>query len=275
MLLGAVGLGGLVLAMRHHHTVRVRWHRLGRTMRHQAGSWRGVAYRWAGRHPSDDLDDLTLGDRVRSTIGPLEKALDLPHVHVMVEKGVVLVHGEVGTDDDRQAIERAVSSIAGVQGVESYLHLGLLPGDTRPSAGRHAAKPPSSVRVALLDAARRAGVDEPHAAEAVRATLSVFAQRLPTREREHMLGHLPDDVRDLAAPARRLGHSIAHLHSMNELVLAVVGQDVYLSTGHADEIVTAIIGELSAHLPDDAARIGAVLPRELRALWAHGAKEGA
>jgi uncharacterized protein (DUF2267 family) len=275
MLLGGAGLAGLVLVARHHHALQVHWHRLRRTVRHEAGSWRGAAYRWAGRHPSDDVDDPTLGDRVRSTIGPLEKALDLPHVHVMVEKGVVLLHGEVSTDDERQALERAVSSIAGVQGVESYLHLGLLPGDTRPSAGRLAPRPPSSARVDLLNAARRAGVDDPHAAEAVRATISVFAQRLPTSEREHMLGHLPDDVRDLAAPARRLGHSIAHLHTMNELVLAVLGQDVYLSTGHADEIVTAIIGELRAHVPDDAARIAAVLPRELRAVWEHQAKGGA
>jgi uncharacterized protein (DUF2267 family) len=272
MLLGALGLGGLVLARRHQHGLGVRWRRLRGTVRHEAGRWPGVVYRWAGRHPSDDIDDLTLADRVRSTIGPLEKSLDLPHVHVMVEKGVVLLHGEVATEDERQAIEYEVSGIAGVQAVESYLHLGLLPGDTRPSAGRQSSPPLSAARIALLDAARGAGVDEAHAAEAVRATLSVFVQRLPTAEREHLLGHLPQDVRELAAPARRLGQSVARLHTMHELVLAVVGQDKYLSTRQADEVVQAVITELRAQVPDDASRVEAVLPKELRILWDHDPK---
>jgi uncharacterized protein (DUF2267 family) len=275
MLVGALGLAGLVLARRHRHRLRVGWRRLCRTVRHDAGSWPGVVYRWAGRHPSDDVDDLTLADRVRSTIGQLEKALDVPHVHVMVEKGVVFLHGEVCGEDDGRAIERAISAIAGVQGVESYLHVGLLPGDTRLSSGRRAPRPPSGARVALLGAARRAGVDEPHAAEAVRATLSVFMQRLPVSEREHLLGHLPQDVRELAAPARRLGPSLARLHTMHELALAVLGPDVYLSTGRADEVVEAVIAELRAQVPDDAAAVAAVLPRELEVLWKQDAKQGA
>jgi uncharacterized protein (DUF2267 family) len=272
MLLSALGLAGFVLARRHRHGLRLRWRRLHRTVRHEAGGWRGVVYRWAGRHPSDDVDDLTLADRVRSTIGPLEKTLDLPHLHVMVEKGVVLLHGEVATDDERQAIEREVSAIAGVRGVESHVHVGVLPAATRPSAGRQGSRPPSAAQLALLGAARRSGVDEMHAAEAVRATLSVFTHRLPAAERSHLLGHLPQDVQELASPARRLDRSIADLHTRHELVLAVLGQDVNLSTGHADEVVQAVISELRAQVPDDALAVGAVLPKELQVLWEHDGK---
>jgi uncharacterized protein (DUF2267 family) len=185
----------------------------------------------------------------------------------MVEKGVVLLHGEVATEDERQAIEQKVTDIAGVQGVESYLHLGLLASDTRPSAGHRAPQPPSAARLVLVDAARRAGVDEEHAVEAVRATLSVFVQRLPAAEREHLLGHLPQDVRELAAPARRLGRSTTRLHTVHELVLAVIGQDAQLPGGQADQVVEAVIGQLHLLVPGDAAHIRAVLPKELRQLW--------
>jgi uncharacterized protein (DUF2267 family) len=267
VLLAGLGVVGLRLARKHRHDLRVHWRRVRGRVRHHVGRWRGHVYRWTGRHPSDDVDDLTLADRVRSTLGPLEKSLDLPHVHVTVETGVVLLHGEVATEDERQAIEHRVSDIAGVEGVESYLHLGLLASDTRPSVGHRAPRPPSAARRALLDAAHRAGVNKVDAAEAVRATLSVFVQRLPEAERDHLLGHLPQDVRELAAPARRLGRSITRLRTVHELVLAVIGQDIKLPLGQADEAVEAVIGQLRVLVPGDAAHIRAVLPKELRDLW--------
>ena len=49
-----------------------------------------------------------LADRIRSSLGPLEKWLDVPHVHVTVARHVAILHGEVGTEADATAIERAV-----------------------------------------------------------------------------------------------------------------------------------------------------------------------
>jgi hypothetical protein len=100
------------------------------------GRIRGVLYRIAGRQPDPRVDDLTLADRVRSELGPVEKHLDLPHVHVMVEDHVVLLHGDVQWPYEAASLVEAVRAISGVRDVESHLHVGMLPSDTRPSEGR-------------------------------------------------------------------------------------------------------------------------------------------
>ena len=116
--------------------LRTQLLRAGRQLKYRSGRLQGMSYRVAGRHPDLDVADDVLADRVRSSIGVTEKALDLPHVHVMVEDHVALLHGEVDTDDAAYEIERAVAAVPGVVGVESYLHVGLLASDTRPSTGR-------------------------------------------------------------------------------------------------------------------------------------------
>src|SRR5688572_4813768 len=60
----------------------------------------GARYRLTGRHPAAGVDDKTLADRIRSTIGPVQKRLGLPRVHVMVENGTALLHGEVRSQSD-------------------------------------------------------------------------------------------------------------------------------------------------------------------------------
>lgn len=108
----------------------------GRHLRYLAGRLEGFSYAIEGRHPDPDVVDTVLADRIRSELGGLEKRRDLPHVHVMVEDHVALLHGDVATQADADAIEKAVNSISGVKGVKSHLHVGLLDGDTRPSQGR-------------------------------------------------------------------------------------------------------------------------------------------
>lgn len=108
----------------------------GRRLRHLDGRLRGMAYHLRGRHPDPRVDDRTLADRIRSELGSLERELDLPRVHVMVQGHVALLHGEVGDRDDARAIEEAVAKVAGVTRVASHLRNGLFPGDTRPSTGR-------------------------------------------------------------------------------------------------------------------------------------------
>lgn len=84
-------------------------------------------------------EDATVADRVRSGLGPVLKALDNPHVHVAVADGIVSLHGDVADRATQAAVEASVQSTAGVRGIDSHLHLGLLPSDTRPSRGRRAA----------------------------------------------------------------------------------------------------------------------------------------
>ncbi len=106
-----------------------------RRLRYASGLMQGLSYRLSGRHPDPNVTDDILADRIRSQLGGLEKQLDLPHVHVMVEKHVALLHGEVATRGDVEAIEKAVASVSGVKGVKSHLKVGLIGGDTRPSEG--------------------------------------------------------------------------------------------------------------------------------------------
>jgi len=48
----------------------------------------GIVYHLARRHPDPDVADDVLADRIRSSLGRLERHLDVPHVHVMVTNHV-------------------------------------------------------------------------------------------------------------------------------------------------------------------------------------------
>lgn len=113
----------------------------GRRLRYLSGRLEGLSYALEGRHPDPNVVDNVLADRIRSQLGGLEKRRDLPHIHVMVEDHVVLLHGEVPTKADADAIERAVGAVSGVKAVKSHLHVGLIDGDTRPSEGRAHSQP--------------------------------------------------------------------------------------------------------------------------------------
>jgi hypothetical protein len=129
---GAVALRPGTAANRAvHHGIRAT----GRRLRYVGGQLRGAAYRLSGGHPDPHVSDDVLADRIRSSLGTLEKRLDLPHIHVMVEDHVALLHGDVATDADVHELVSAVRRISGVSRVDSRLHVGLTPGDTRPSEG--------------------------------------------------------------------------------------------------------------------------------------------
>src|SRR5690606_40126412 len=118
---------------------------------------RGARCGWGGGRPGPASPDRALAARIGSSRGPRAARLDLPRVHVMVENRVALLHGEVGSAEEAAEIEQAAAAVSGVRGVESHLHIGLAPGDTRPSEGaRHTA--PSAALRRLVDAARRTGV---------------------------------------------------------------------------------------------------------------------
>jgi hypothetical protein len=85
---------------------------------HQA---RGLAYRGMRRHPSTTVDDSVLADRIRSTIGPLEKQLHNSRINVTVENGIAILHGDIDSREAATRIEEAVRGVAGVRDIRSHL----------------------------------------------------------------------------------------------------------------------------------------------------------
>jgi osmotically-inducible protein OsmY len=85
---------------------------------HQA---KGLAYRAMRRHPSTTVDDSVLADRIRSTIGPLEKQLHNSRINVTVENGVAILHGDIDSREAATRIEEAVRGVAGVRETRSHL----------------------------------------------------------------------------------------------------------------------------------------------------------
>lgn len=239
--------------------------RLSRAARFRFGQWRGVSYRLRGRRPNPDVADNVLADRIRSSIGPVEARLDLPRVHVMVEDRTALLHGDVATVEEAAEIEHAVHRVPGVIGVESYLHVGLLPSDTRPSEGeRH--HPSSAALQALLSAVTAAGVDVARARSVVSVVLSALAERVPAGELDHLMAHLPADVRQLMCAPRRIGAPVARTRAVSDLVTRVLAVN-RVPPERAEEAVRTVFTALRGLVPEEADDIAAVLPEGLRDLW--------
>ncbi len=250
-------------------------HSVARRARFRWGRVRALRYRMAGSHPNPDVDDHTLSDRVRSTLGPLEHRLDIPHVHVQAQGHEVLLHGDVSSDEQTVAIEEAVRRVPGVGKVSSHLHVGLFPGDTRPSEGGHHAGPSEGLAI-LLAAAHGAGAPEGSEPEVVSSVLSAFMELLPTGERRHVVTHLAADVRALVPAHGRFAArapAFVHVHrpalSRRPRHVADFALDALptLDPASRELIVRSVVGALRDLVPEEVADVGAVLPRELRDLW--------
>ena len=232
-------------------------------MRYERGRAEGVRYRIEGNRPDPNVADDVLADRVRSSLGPIEKRLDIPRVHVSVIDQIVHLHGVVGTVGERAEIEQSCERISGVRGIESYLHVGLGPGDTRPSEAAWHPEPSRQLRQ-LLNAARGAGAPATGTWLAVRAVLSTFADRIPETERQHVFAHLPTDVIGLASAPRRKG--AAQPRTLAQLVETV--QDISgLTIEDAANVTDAVIASLRTMIPDEIADVSATLPADLREFW--------
>jgi uncharacterized protein (DUF2267 family) len=208
-------------------------------------------------------DDVVLADRVRSSLGPLLKELDTPHIHVMAEGNRVLLHGEVVDGAARAQIEAAVRKIAGVGTVATYLKVGLFVGEDRPSRGHQDI--PSRANRAFHDALSHVGLSGRPAELALIETLQLFTDATPEGERAHLFAHLPVDVRSLlktnscgcpSEPVADVADFVARVRSESGLKLS-----------EARLAVNTVIRELLVLVPEECDDIAAVLPPGLREVW--------
>ena len=258
------GLVGLARVRARRRLARFEREVAGRA-KHAADRLQGAAYRISGSHPDPDADDDVVEQRVRSSLGSMRKQLDLPRVNVTVTDHVVSLHGVVGAEDERRQIEAAVEAIEGVRAVYSYLHVGLGPGDTRPSEGR-AHPPESEAHHELFGVVRALDVgDEEQVGRCVAGVLSVFVEHLPDDERRHLVAHLPTDVRPLLTPPRRLGGSVS-LRTVDEFVDEVANA-IGRSRGTAEQATRAVLATLRELVPEEAGHVASVLPSGLAELW--------
>ena len=243
--------------------VRRRARAVTREVRYRSGRLAGLRYRMAGRHPDPAVGDRVLADRVRSMLGRLERRLDIPHVHVQVDGHEALLHGDVVSEAQAEAVVDAVRLVPGVQEVVSRLHVGLSPGDTRPSNG--SAHPgPSKALAGVIAAAQRGGAPEGHERACARSVLSTFAAVLPAGERRHVLAHLPSDLRTLAEPLRPKWADHRHLRRLEQFSLAALPN---VAPEHRQSIVESVVGALKTLVPEEGVDVAAVLPLDLRRLW--------
>jgi len=268
--LGVLAAGALAVGVTASKTVAGRRfsrklaHAVIRTARYQSGRLEGFRYRLAGRHPDPTVEDRVLADRVRSVLGPLEHRLDIPRVHVMAEGHDVLLHGDVASDDQVETLVEAIRRTPGVKRVESHLHVGLFPGDTRPSeGGEHPAV--SRALTAVLAAAHGGGAAPGSERSAARAVLSTFAAQLPRGERRHFLSHLPEDLRALGEEPRPRGVGHPHVRRLEDFVSAVGLPPA--EAEQQEDIIESVLGAVREFVPEEALDVAAVLPPELRQLW--------
>ena len=227
-----------------------------RAVAYARGRLAGIRYAAAGRHPDEHVTDDVLADRVRTDLGPVLHRLDLPKVHVTVERHVVTLHGDAGSLADVRKISRAVAAVPGVAGVRSALHVGLLPGNYRPSWGQGTAAPSPALR-RLLDAADRGGVEPPGRAAAVAAVLSAVGSRLDREAWQDFRAHLPRDVRQLAGRRVPSGADRADL-------VTTVADTAGLPGPVAAQTARAVLHELTGLVPPSAEAVRALLPADLR-----------
>lgn len=237
-------------------------HRVTRMARYETGRLEGLRYRLAGRHPDPAASDAMLADRVRSQLGPLERRLDIPHVHVMARDHDVTLHGDVVSADQVEVLLEGVRSIAGVQSVDSHLHVGLLPSDTRPSTGTTVVGESRALHC-LLAAAHGGGAAPGTDRAAVRGVLSAFAGLLPAGERRHVLAHLPADVRALVESHKR---EWSHARPRRMADFATVALPM-LPVEERQCIVESVLGAVRDLIPEECTDVAAVLPEELREVW--------
>lgn len=224
----------------------------------------GLAYRVADRQPDPHVGDGVLTQRVRSQLGPVERRLDVPRLHVTVHDHIVELRGVVGTERQAETLIEAVRDVAGVHGVLSFLHIGYGPGDTRPSEGRmHRA--PSGAWRDLVGSVRELDEDDTTAEAVATAVLVHLLDTLPAGEGDHLRSHLPADVRDHIDGFVHIGQP-APARSAQEFITAVV-DSAHVRRDTAEMATRQVFATLQQLVPEETADITATLPGDLKDLW--------
>lgn len=234
-----------------------------RRARYLSGRLEGLRYRAAGRHPDPSAAGPVLADRVRSVLGPLEHRLDVPRVHVMAEGHRVLLHGDLGSDEQVRELVAAVRGVPGVEQVDSHLQVGFTRGETRPSQG-YDHRPPSPAMATILAAAHGGGAAEGTERDAARAVLTAFLALLPAGERRHVLSHLSADLRSLATPPRQPRPRRRRPRHRAEFMASALP---HMAADQRETLVESVIGALRGLVPEETVDVSAVLPGEMRQLW--------
>lgn len=236
-----------------------------RRAQYLSGRLEGLAYRLGARHPDPEVDDAVLVQRVRSSLGPVEKQLDVPRLHVTSTGHVIDLHGVVGSDREARRLEETAAAVSGVATVRSHLHIGLGPGDTRPSTGRSGAAPSQAWRE-LVGAVRAVGLtDDEEAERATQAVLATLWSCLPAATRAHVKGHLPEDVRWRVRAPLEVGR--LRKPRTVEAFDHAVAERAQMRIGDASAAVRAVLDTLRRLVPEEVGDIEAVLPRDLKPLW--------
>ncbi|HEX6263340.1 MAG TPA: DUF2267 domain-containing protein, partial [Actinomycetota bacterium] len=122
-------------------------------------------------------------------------------------------------------------------------------------------------------AAAAADLDEEGRTAAVSAVLTTLMERLPRAHREHLMSHLPEDVRSLAHHPRAPGEAATSIRTQREFAEAVEelarldGAEGITGPVRALVVSGAVLTALRALIPEEAHDVAAVLPGELRDLW--------
>jgi osmotically-inducible protein OsmY len=76
----------------------------------------------AGTRPIEPANDATLKDRVESEL-MRDPSMPKGAININAEQGIVVLRGEVATEEQRAAIESRAAQVRGVWYVENLLHL--------------------------------------------------------------------------------------------------------------------------------------------------------
>jgi uncharacterized protein (DUF2267 family) len=225
-----------------------------------------VRFTTIGKPPKANAD---LADTVHSRLGSIIKTMDLPRIHIMAEGTRILLHGDVATEQDASLIEGIVKSFDNVDSVESHLHVGLLPSDTRPSKG-HSAEASlsnqSDMMKGFFENAAAIGLTEGPAQSAIKGTLTAILEQIPPNERQHVIAHFPTDVARFVKPRHHFGDENIHWKTELELDAAASLRGGFdLPT--AEVLVPLIIGVIRRYVPEEDHDVVATLHTALKELW--------
>lgn len=224
----------------------------------------GMAYRVADRQPDPHVSDGVITQRVRSQLGPVERRLDVPRLHVTVHDHIAELRGVVGTERQAETLIEAVRDVAGVHGVLSFLHIGYGPGDTKPSEGRKHRAPSQAWRD-LVGCVRELDEDDTTAEAVATSVLVHLLLALPEGEGDHLRSHLPLDVRDRIAGFVHVGQPLRARGA--EDFIEAVGESAHVPLGTAEMATRQVFATLQLLVPEETADITATLPAGLKDLW--------